>query len=195
VTPDALTSAVVTTEFFGFAWVPLEEEAQCSSVHSSRRFFFDIGGTQVSPISRELFVATTEDSAQLVTPAVSAHRALVCASRKFAESLPNIRFRKSRSVWPRTACSHAVEEDRCPGLYRRVDIAEVPFIGGDLAGRMQIRGHSARVLPSTRRPDSSPALGGLIHILTNTPSTGSERRRRFSIAGKIRRGAAPNQVR
>ena len=33
---------------------------------------------------------------------------------------------------------------------------------------------------STRRTVSSPALGGLIHRLTNTPSTGSERQSRFS---------------
>src|SRR5271169_40488 len=33
---------------------------------------------------------------------------------------------------------HAVEKDRCPGLDRRIDIAEVPLIGRDLSGRMQV---------------------------------------------------------
>jgi len=34
---------------------------------------------------------------------------------------------------------HPVEKDRRPGLYRRVDIAEVPLIGRDLPGWMQVR--------------------------------------------------------
>src|SRR5206468_6411554 len=33
---------------------------------------------------------------------------------------------------------NAVEKDRPPGLYRRVDIAEVPLIGRDLSGGMQV---------------------------------------------------------
>src|ERR1700751_5318093 len=33
---------------------------------------------------------------------------------------------------------HAVEKDRRPGLYRRIDIAEVPLISRDLPGRMQV---------------------------------------------------------
>src|SRR5215472_296220 len=33
---------------------------------------------------------------------------------------------------------HAVEENRPPGLYRRVDVAEIPLIGRDLTGRVQI---------------------------------------------------------
>ena len=33
---------------------------------------------------------------------------------------------------------HAVEKDRCPGLYRRIDVAEIPLIGRDLPGRMQV---------------------------------------------------------
>src|SRR5262249_4078159 len=33
---------------------------------------------------------------------------------------------------------HAVEENRRPGLYRRVDVAEVPLIRRDLTGRVQI---------------------------------------------------------
>src|SRR5215469_4578368 len=33
---------------------------------------------------------------------------------------------------------HAVEENRRPGLYRRVDVAEIPLIGRDLTGRVQI---------------------------------------------------------
>src|SRR6516225_4691947 len=32
---------------------------------------------------------------------------------------------------------HPIDKDRRPGLYRRVDIAEVPLIGRDLSGRMQ----------------------------------------------------------
>ena len=33
---------------------------------------------------------------------------------------------------------HAVDKDRRPGLYRRIDIAEVPLVGRDLSGRMQV---------------------------------------------------------
>jgi len=33
---------------------------------------------------------------------------------------------------------HPIDKDRRPGLYRRVDIAEVPLIGRDLSGWMQI---------------------------------------------------------
>jgi hypothetical protein len=31
-----------------------------------------------------------------------------------------------------------IQKNRCKGLYRRVDVAEIPLIGGDLAGRMEI---------------------------------------------------------
>src|SRR6516225_318530 len=33
---------------------------------------------------------------------------------------------------------HAEEEDRRPGLNRRVDVAEIPLISGDLTGRIQV---------------------------------------------------------
>ena len=33
---------------------------------------------------------------------------------------------------------HSVEENRRPGLYWRVDIAEIPLIGRDLSSRMQV---------------------------------------------------------
>ena len=58
---------------------------------------------------------------------------------KFAVSLPNTRFRKSRSVCAAQRLLHAVEKDRRPGLDRRVDVAEVPLIGRDLPGRMQVK--------------------------------------------------------
>src|SRR6202008_3846496 len=54
---------------------------------------------------------------------------------KFDVSLPNIRLRKSRSVWPRTACSMRNRKI----VDRRVDIAEIPLVGRDLPGRMQVR--------------------------------------------------------
>ena len=57
---------------------------------------------------------------------------------KFAVSLPNTRFRKSRSLLPRNCLLHPVEKDRRPGLHRRIDVTEIPLIGGDLPGRMQV---------------------------------------------------------
>src|ERR1700756_3541545 len=33
---------------------------------------------------------------------------------------------------------HAVEKDRCPGLHRRIDVTEIPLVGGNLSGRMQV---------------------------------------------------------
>src|SRR5215472_8337065 len=32
-----------------------------------------------------------------------------------------------------------VEKDRGPAMHRRVDVAEVPFIGGNLSGWMQVK--------------------------------------------------------
>jgi hypothetical protein len=33
---------------------------------------------------------------------------------------------------------HSVEKDRCPGLYRGIDVAEVPLIGRNLSCRVQV---------------------------------------------------------
>ena len=44
-----------------------------------------------------------------------------------------IRFAAERLLRP-------MQEDRGPGVHRRVDVAEVPFVGGHLSGRMQVEG-------------------------------------------------------
>ena len=44
-----------------------------------------------------------------------------------------IRFAAERLLRP-------MQEDRGPGMNRRVDVAEIPLVGGNLSGRMQVKG-------------------------------------------------------
>ena len=57
---------------------------------------------------------------------------------KLSSSLWKTRSRKSRSPSPRAASLEPVGEDRGPGVDRRVHVAEVPLVGGQLAVGVQV---------------------------------------------------------
>ena len=57
---------------------------------------------------------------------------------KFSTSLLNVALRKSTSTSPSQRLLGAMEEQRRKGVDRRVHVAEVPLVGGDLTVRVQV---------------------------------------------------------
>ena len=57
---------------------------------------------------------------------------------KLGSSFWNVRLRKSMSPRAALALFGVVDERRRPGVHRRVDVAEVPFVGRELAVGMQV---------------------------------------------------------
>ena len=55
---------------------------------------------------------------------------------KFSISWANERLRNSRSPCPLIGLLRAKRKSACPGVYRRIDVAEVPLVGRDLTRRM-----------------------------------------------------------
>ncbi len=45
---------------------------------------------------------------------------------------------EERLIAPAHRLFRPVQEDRRPGMHRRIDVAEIPFIGGNLSGRMEV---------------------------------------------------------
>ena len=57
---------------------------------------------------------------------------------KFSSSLWKTRSRKARSPAPRALLLDLVDAQRRPGVHRRVDVAERPLVGGELAVRVHV---------------------------------------------------------
>jgi hypothetical protein len=127
---------------------------------------------------------------------------------KFSESFWKLRSSQSKSPAPFGPCP-IDSEYRGPGMHRWIDVAEVPFVGGNLSSRMKVglTQHQAELLfpksASTRRkrqhmeskiPGGVPGIlpfirhrddVGIVHVTPMLVARGSLARRQVGIAAPL----------